>query len=109
MLTNLKQSLWEHFGASIDMLGNAIIMWPEDKWNTNKRFFYIAYHCLIFLDYYLTIPPKDFSSQLPFTLGDYDHLPKDAVDDVIPDRTYSRNELLSYLQSNREKCRNVIK
>jgi hypothetical protein len=91
------------------MLENAISMWPENKWYTYKRFFYLSYHCLIFLDYYLSIPPKDFSSSLPFTLGDYDHLPQDAVDDVIPDKIYSKKELLDYLVSNREKCRNVLK
>jgi hypothetical protein len=108
MFNNLRQSLWKHFGASIDMLRNAITLWPEDDWNTNKKFFYNAYHCLVFLDYYLTIPPKDFSSQLPFTLTEPGHMPDDAIDDVVPDRIYSKKELLDYLQSSREKCHNLI-
>ena len=105
---NLKQSLWKHFGASIDMLGNAITLWPEEKWSTNKNFFYNAYHCLVFLDYYLTIPPKDFSSQLPFTLTEPEHIPAEAIDDVVPNRIYSKKELLDYLRSSREKCRKFI-
>jgi len=108
MFDILKQSLWKHFGSSIDMIRNAIILWPEEYWNTNKKFFYNAYHCLVFLDYYLTIPPKNFSSPLPFTLTEPDHIPKDAIDDVVPDKIYSKKELLDYLQSSREKCRKLI-
>lgn len=104
----LKQSLWKHFGASIDMLGNAITLWPDEYWNTNRKFFYNAYHCLVFLDYYLTIPPENFFSPLPFTLREPGDIPKDAIDDVVPDRIYSKKELLDYLQSSREKCRRFI-
>ena len=104
----LQQSLWKHFGASIDMLGNAIKLWPEEHWNTNKKFFYNVYHALVFLDYYLTIPPKNYAAPLPFTLTEPGHIPQDAIDDVVPDRIYSKKELLDYLQSSREKCRNLI-
>jgi hypothetical protein len=33
MINNLKESLWKQFGASIDMLKNAITEWPEEYWN----------------------------------------------------------------------------
>lgn len=108
MINTLKRSLWKQFGASIDMLKNAIILWPEELWNTKRKFFYNAYHCLIFLDYYLTIPPKSFSSLLPYTIAEPDSLIEDAVDDIIPDRIYSKKELLDYLQLSREKCRKLI-
>src|SRR5450432_3865346 len=108
MLNDLKDSMWKQFGASIDMLKNAIILWPEDYWGTRKKFFYNAYHCLIFLDYYLTIPPNNFSSGLPFSISESDNVPEDAVDDLIPDRIYSKKELLDYLQSSREKCHQLI-
>lgn len=108
MLDTLKQSLWKHFAASIDMIGNAITLWPDEYWNSNKKFFYNAYHCLVFLDYYLTIPPGNFSSPLSYTLTKPDLIPTDAIDDVVPDRIYSKKELLDYLQSSREKCRKVI-
>ena len=90
------------------MLKNAIILWPEEYWNTNKKFFYNAYHCLVFLDYYLTIPPKNYSTMLPFTLTDPGDIPEDAIDDVVPNKIYSKKELLDYLQSGREKCHKVI-
>lgn len=108
MITILKESLWKHFGASIDMLKNAIMLWPEEYWTTNKKFFYTAYHCLVFLDYYLTIPPRNFSSPLPFKLAEPGDIPEDAIDDVVPDRIYNKKELLDYLQSSREKCRMVV-
>ena len=108
MINILKECLWKNFGAGIDMLKNAIVLWPEEYWNTSKKFFYNAYHCLVFLDYYLTIPSKNFSSMLPFTLKEPRDIPKDAIDDVVPDRIYSKEELLNYLQSNRKKCHDLI-
>jgi hypothetical protein len=100
MINTLKESLWKQFGASIDMLGNAIMLYPEE----NRKFFYIAYHCLVFLDYYLTVPAANLSSPLPFTLGASD----EAIDDIVPDRIYSKKELLDYLQASREKCHQLI-
>ena len=107
-MNSLKESLWKQFGAGIDMLKNAISLWPEEYWKSDKRFFYVAYHCLIFLDYYLTIPPKNFSSPLPFTIVATGEIPEEAVDDLTPNRIYSKKELLDYLKSNREKCRKLI-
>src|SRR5215831_11006008 len=104
MINIFKECLWKNFGASIDMLKNAIALWPEEYWHTRKKFFYNAYHCLVFLDYYLTIPPKSFSSMLPFTLKEPQDIPEDAIDDVVPDRIYSKEELLNYLRANRKKC-----
>ncbi|HRI20075.1 MAG TPA: DinB family protein [Panacibacter sp.] len=109
MINALKDSLWKQFGASIDMLNNAIALYPEDYWNTNKKIFYQAYHVLVFLDYYLTIPPpENFSSSLPFTITEPSGMPEHAIDDVVPNRLYSKEELLDYLQLSREKCRSVI-
>jgi hypothetical protein len=109
MLNTLKESLWTQFGASIDMLKNAITAYPEDHWDNNRKFFYIAYHTLVFLDYYLTIPHKNHPAPLPFTLAASEaEIDSDALDDIMPDRIYSKNELLDYLQLNREKCRQAI-
>jgi len=107
-MNNLKESLWKQFGASIDMLKNAINKWPETSWETDKRFFYMAYHVLVFLDYYLTIPAANLSSPLPFTLCEQADIPPYAIDDIIPDRIYTKQELLSYLETSRERCRQLI-
>ena len=108
MIDALKESLWKQFAASIDMLKNAIMLCPGEYWAINKKLFYHAYHTLVFLDYYLTIPAKHFSSPLTFTITERDNIPEDAIDDAVPDRMYSKEELLAYLQACREKCRKVI-
>ena len=108
-MNDLRDSLWNQFGASIDMLGNAITMWPDELWSTKKKFYYNAYHCLIFLDHYLTLPAsQDFSSPLPFTFAAEGVVVQDTIDDLMPDRIYSKEELLEYLSASREKCFNVI-
>jgi uncharacterized damage-inducible protein DinB len=45
---------------------------------------------------------------LPFTLKEPQDIPEDAIDDIVPNRIYSKEELLNYLQSNRKKCHDVI-
>jgi hypothetical protein len=108
-LAAIKDNLWTQFGASIDMLKNAIELWPDAHWETEPKFFYMSYHTLVFLDYYLTIPaPKVFSSPLPFTFMEPEERPAEAIDDVVPNRIYSKALLLDYLQSCREKCYDVI-
>lgn len=104
----LKQGLWSQFGASIDMLEKAVALTPESLLNKRKRLFYTVYHTQVFLDYYLTVPPKGFISPLPFTITHATEIPAEALDDVVPDRAYTKEELLGYLQSIREKCRRLI-
>jgi len=107
-MNTLKVSLWKQFGASMDMLENAIRLIPDDQWNANKRSFYMAYHCVLFLDYYLTIPFKRFSAKLPFAFTAEKDLPAEALDDLMPGRIYTKEELLNYLNSCRNKCRQLI-
>lgn len=107
-LNKVKTFVWSQFGAAIDMLQNAIRQWPDGEWETDKRFFYIAYHTLIFLDYYLTDPGIKFSPKLSFTLTDVDARPAESLDDVIPDRIYSKTELLDYGELLRWKCKSTI-
>jgi DinB family len=109
MINQLKESLWNQFGASIDTLENAIALCPEGLFTENERIFYICFHTLVFLDYYLTIPaPQKFSSPLPFTFMDPGDIPENAIDDLVPDKFYSKMELLEYLQSSRDKCHRLI-
>ena len=108
MINVLKENLWSQFGATIDMLQNAIEKCPDELWSSNRRFFYMSYHTVVFLDYYLTIPPKNFTSPLPFTLIDQNKIPADAIDDLQPDRFYTKIEILDYLNFSRGKCRKLI-
>lgn len=104
----IKEILWNQFGASIDMLINAIINCPDDYFNTNKRFYFIAFHSTIFLDYYLSISPKEFFPLLSFTQKNKEDRPKEAIDDLIPNKTYSKQEIVEYLKQSREKCKQII-
>jgi hypothetical protein len=108
MENKFKECLWINFTAAIDMLRNAVTLCPDDLWLKEKKFFYLTYHTTIFLDYYLTNPVKDFVPTLPYTIVDSNNLPKEAVDDVIPNRFYTRQEILSYLTLIREKCKKII-
>ena len=103
-----REILWNQFGASIDMLINVVSVCPNDYFITNKRFYYIAFHSAIFLDYYSTIPPKDFSPLLSFTQKDPDERPVETIDDLIPDKIYSKQEIVEYLKQSREKCRRMV-
>ncbi len=98
----LKESIWNQFGASIDMLENAIQLCPKELWDTEQNFWYWAYHGLFWLDCYLTLEPEKFSPQPPFTLSEFDPSGK------MPDRTYTKEELLDYLQASRKKCKDLI-
>ncbi|MBO9728238.1 MAG: DinB family protein [Chitinophaga sp.] len=106
MITAYRESLWKQFGASIDMLTNAISAYPEHLWYTRKKFFYISYHVAVFLDYYLNVPAQPMSSPLPYTLSN--DIPEDGIDDVVPNSIYSQHEITTYLQASRKKCHEVI-
>jgi hypothetical protein len=108
MTEPFQESLWRNFGAAIDMLKNAVAMYPAERWQQRNKFFYLAYHTTIFLDYYLTQPVSDFRPVLPYTIVQEDHLPTEAVDDVMPHRLYSQNEMLAALDLIREKCKMLI-
>jgi uncharacterized damage-inducible protein DinB len=100
-----RQILWQQFGAAIQMLENAIQDCPEEVWSDQIDFleyWYIAYHTLFWLDYYLSESPQAFTPHPPFTIEEAN------ADEVLPERIYSKTELLSYLQFAREKCRTRI-
>ncbi len=95
-----KNSLWSQFGASIDMLRNAIQLCPDELWNSNLSFSGNAYHTLFFLDYYLTLDPVGFGPRSPFTHSEF-------VDDP-PAVPFSKTDILNYLEFNRNKCHDLI-
>jgi hypothetical protein len=71
-------------------------------WDNDHKFWYNAYHCLFYLDYYLTLEPDDFSPPAPFGFSEFD--PSGA----LPERVYSKEELLNYVEANRNKCHRLI-
>lgn len=108
MIAHLQKVLWNQFGASIDMLRDIIAVWPDPYWNLSNRVYYLCYHTFLFLDYYLTIPPTTYTAALPFTMISPEKIPAYAVDDLLPAKLYTKQELLDSLQTCRQKCRRVI-
>ncbi len=102
MDSSLKTILWQQFGATIDMLENALVACPNELWNTKSKFWYTGYHTLFYLDYYLSDTPESFLPPAPFTLSEFDPA------GVPPDRIYSKAELLAYLEFGRQKCHDLI-
>ena len=102
MDSSFKETLWKQFGASIDMFENSITACPGELWNTDSKFWYNAYHTLFFLDYYLSDEPENFSPPQPFSLSEFN------PDGEMPERVYSKEELLSYLKFCRQKCHDLI-
>lgn len=108
MIEHLRKVLWNQFGASIDMFKNTIELWPAQYWNLQNKIYYLSYHTCLFLDYYLTIPPTNYTAPLPFTMISPGEIPVYAVDDLLPNKLYTKQELLDCLQACREKCKSVI-
>jgi hypothetical protein len=113
MDTLWKTILGRQYGAAIDMLENALVacpdeLWGDSLWNNHElgpdfaQFWYLAYHALFFLDLYLSGAVEGFAPPAPFTLGELDPA------GVLPDRQYTRAELLAYLEHGRRKCQATI-
>jgi hypothetical protein len=100
-----RGALGRQFGASIEALERAVVACPEDLWGDRSRrpeFWYLVYHTLFFLDLYLSGSAEGFSPPAPFTLDEMD--PRG----LMPERVYTKEELLAYLAHGREKCRAVV-
>ena len=100
--TSIKDAIWNQFGASLDMLENAINMCPDEHWDTEIKFWYKAYHCVFWTDYYLTIEPNTFTPPTPFNFSEFDST------NILPDKVFSKNELLAYLQHCKNKSQKLI-
>ncbi|HKY53565.1 MAG TPA: DinB family protein [Anaerolineales bacterium] len=107
-----KDIIWHQFGATIQMLENALRACPDELWRKHLHsestshsdfgeFWYVAYHTLFWLDFYLSDSIEGFAPPAPFTLSEFDA-------GLLPDRVYTKNELLIYLEYGRNKCRTRI-
>jgi hypothetical protein len=64
MDTVWKNLIWQQFGASIDMLENAIVACPDEIWNDRSEepeYWYLAFHTLFWLDLYLSGAVENFA------------------------------------------------
>lgn len=110
-----NEMLWRQFGAAIDMLGDALRDCPDELWEANlwrdeadqwvaagfAAFWYLGYHTLFWLDLYLTGAEEGFAPPEPFDLVEM------QAGESLP-RTYTRDEVLGYLDYCRRKCRETI-
>jgi hypothetical protein len=109
----IKTSVWQQFGAAIDYLEDSIEACPENKWADSlwlpadspverPQFWYVAYHTLFWLDLYLTGTEDGFLPPAPFSLIEQDE------NGPIPERVYTKAELLDYLKGCRQRCHATI-
>ncbi len=100
-----REMIWRQFGAAIDMLENALVGCPDKLWSDRgerPEFWYLVYHTLFWLDLYLHGPVEGFIPPAPFTLEELDPA------GVLPGRPYTKDELKTYLEHGRRKCRATI-
>lgn len=101
----MRDSLWNQLGAAMDTLENAIVASPDALWGDRAgqpEYWYVTYHTLFFLDYYLSPSADGFAPPEPFNLSELDPA------GIFPDRVYTKDELLRYLDHGREKCRRLV-
>ncbi|NOK60462.1 MAG: DinB family protein [Chloroflexi bacterium AL-W] len=101
-----KTSLWQQFGAAIDMLDDAIGACPERLWTANLwddeddpaygQFWYLAYHTLSWLDLFLSDSSAGFTPPAPFIRG------------ALPEKPYPQTDVSTYLKQCRQQCEAVI-
>ncbi len=102
MNKDFKSAIRQQFGAAIETLENAIVACPKRVWGDRSgfhEFWYMVYHTLFWLDYYMSESSEGFAPPAPFTLGEFDPA------GVFPDRVYTKDEMLTYLEHGRNKSR----
>jgi uncharacterized damage-inducible protein DinB len=65
-------------------------------------FWYVAYHTLFFLDFYLSDSTEEFTPPAPFALDELDPA------GLLPERPYTKEELQTYLDHCRKKSQTTI-
>lgn len=110
-----NEMLWRQFGAAIDMVSDALSDCPDELWEKRlwedqpdqwvaagfSAFWYLGYHTLFWLDLYLTGAEEGFAPPAPFDLVEME------PGEVLP-RTYSREELLRYLEYSAASARRPL-
>jgi uncharacterized damage-inducible protein DinB len=100
-----KTAVRVQLGAAIETLERAVRACPDDLWGDRSRrpeFWYTVYHTLFWLDLYLSDFPAAFAPPAPFTLSELDPA------GLLPERVYTRDEMLAYLEHCRRKSRQTV-
>jgi hypothetical protein len=99
--TSIQESIWNQFGASLDMLENAINMCPDEHWDTQIKFWYTAFHCFFWTDYYLSTDPSKFQPPTPFTFSEFNPT------DKTPEKKYHKNRTAHVLRTLPSKSNSI--
>jgi hypothetical protein len=113
MIEVLRKALNSQYAAVLKMLENTITQCPSDLWQGRlyqerqlrpefAEFWYIVSHVLFWTDLYLTGQYEGFTPPAPFTLVEMDPA------GMLPERVYTRAELLEYLAHCQKKSREYI-
>lgn len=130
MAVDWKEVVLSQFGASIEMLANAVGACPDDLWagaaakplSDAAPFWYVALHAVYFLDLYLgeseesCVPPPPLARQeadpgaSPLARAYGARLAAWAELDGLrlPARPFTKDEVLGYLALARSRCRETI-
>ncbi len=109
-------ALWQQFGATIDMLENALLacpntLWQERLWSDHSddpqdsegaEFWSLTHHTLFSLDSHLTGSMEEFAPPTPFTQDEF------GLSRTLPEQPYTKEELHTYLVSLRETCQTML-
>lgn len=106
MESNWRTSLWQQYGAAIDMLKDAIERCPDRLWTAvlwndpdDVRYgqcWFVAYHTLFWLDLFLTGSEEGYMPPPPFIRGS------------LPEHPYTKEQILGYLDQCRSRCQTTI-
>ncbi|MBK7176451.1 MAG: DinB family protein [Chloroflexi bacterium] len=110
-----NEMLWRQFAVTIDSFGDALSTCPDDLWEQRlwedesdqwvaagfSAYWYLCYHTIFWLDLYLTGAEEGFAPPEPFDLVEME------ANEILP-RIYTREELLGYLKTCRQKYRETI-
>ncbi len=106
MDTTLKASVWQQYGAAMDMFEDALNLCPDELWTTAMwkdaddarygQFWYIAYHTLVWADLFLTGSSEGFLPPAPFIRGKF------------PEQPYTKAQIHTYFDEIRQKAQATI-
>ena len=101
-----RTSVWQQFGAAIDMLDDVISLCPDQLWTAvlwtdpddvrYGQFWFLAYHTVMWLDLHLTGSAEGFAPPPPFIRG------------ALPDHPYTQAQIRAYLAQCRSTCQSTI-
>jgi hypothetical protein len=107
-----KAILWHQFSAAIENFQNALNACPDELWQVRLwqgeghpefgDFWYVCYHTIFWLDHYCSDSADTFTAHPPFTHTEPE------FDYVLPERVYTKPELLQYLDYASNKCHTKI-